>query len=89
MITLNRDHKDVKSVTSKINSHRVPNNLIMFNFNGPIYLHVDSSDYVALSWKNLHRSSQNGFGYDLYSPSTFMISYNPQTQDFSVKVKPI
>lgn len=52
-------------------------------------MHVDSPDFVALSWKNYHRSSLNGHGYDVYSASTFFIAYDANSLTFSAKVKPI
>jgi hypothetical protein len=52
-------------------------------------MHVDSADYVALSWKNSHRSSLNGFGYEFYSPSTFRIAFDSASQDVSLRIKPI
>ncbi len=89
IITLNSQFRDVKSISSGISSRRVPNNLIQFNYSGPVFLHVDSTDYVALSWKNYHRSSLNGHGYDIYSPSTFRLAFEADKQAFSVRVKPL
>lgn len=89
VITLNSQFRDVKSISSGISSRRVANNLLHFTFSGPIFMHVDSPDFVALSWKNYHRSSLNGHGYDLYSASTFRIAFDANTQTFSAKVKPI
>jgi hypothetical protein len=88
-ISINSQYKDIKSANSKINSRRGINNLISFTYSGSIYMHVDSSDYVALRWKNYHPSSHNGFGYDIYSPSTFRINYEQATQDISLKIKPL
>jgi hypothetical protein len=89
VITLNSQFRDVKSISSAIGSRRVANNLIYFNYSGPVFMHVDSTDFVALAWKNHHRSSLNGHGYDIYSSSTFRLAFDADTQGFSVRVKPI
>lgn len=74
---------------SRINSRRTNNNLIVFNYHGTIFMHVESPDSVALSWKNTHRTTFNGFGYDIFSPSTFRIAFDSSSQDVSVRVRPI
>jgi hypothetical protein len=89
VITLNNQYKEVKSMSSSINSRRAANNLILFTYSGPVFMHVDSNDYVALSWKNYHKSNLNGFGYDIYAPATFRIAFDPASLDISVRVKPI
>lgn len=76
-------------MNSKVNSRRMANNLISFNQYGTVYMHVDSKDYVALSWKNIHQSSHNGFGYDIYLPSTFRTAYDTKTRDITIKIKPL
>jgi hypothetical protein len=90
LISLSKDFSSVHSLKSEIPQIRIANSLIEFNRKGPVYLSVETSGFMSLSWREVSPEQGKNLGYMMFEPSSFRIIPNSDTNEKMVlKISPL